>query len=71
MGVNGSVAVKGVAQNGTNPFTAGTQVGFVINQRSIAEIGAGTTAVITLTDVNGETESHTLSTDVTLCQQTY
>lgn len=63
-GVNGSVAVKGVAQNGTNPFTAGTQVGFVINQRSFAEIGAGTTAVITLTDVNHKTETHTLSTDV-------
>ena len=64
-GVNGSVAVKGVAQNGTNPFTAGTQVGFVINQRSFAEIGAGTTAVITLTDdVNHKTETHTLSADV-------
>lgn len=64
LGVNGRVAVKGVAQNGTNPFTAGTQVGFVINQGSIAEIGAGTTAVITLTDVNRKTETHTLSTDV-------
>lgn len=64
MGVNGSVAVKGVAQNGTNPFTAGTQVGFVINQGSLADIGAGTTAVITLTDVNRKTETHTLSTDV-------
>lgn len=64
-GVNGSVAVKGVAPNGTNPFKAGTQVGFVINQRSFAEIGAGTTAVITLTDVNGiKTETHTLSTNV-------
>lgn len=63
-GINGSVAVKGVAENGTNPFTAGTQVGFVINQRSFAEIGAGTTAVITLTDVNRKTETHTLSTDV-------
>lgn len=63
-GVNGSVAVKGVAPNGTNPFKAGTQVGFVINQRSFAEIGAGTTAVITLTDVNHKTEKHTLSTDV-------
>ena len=60
----GSVAVKGVAQNRTNPFKAGTQVGFVINQGSIAEIGAGTTAVITLTDVNGNTEKHTLSTKV-------
>lgn len=59
----GSVAVKGVAQNGTNPFKAGTQVGFVINQKSFAEIGS-TTAVITLTDVNGKTETHTLSTDV-------
>lgn len=66
LGVNGSVAVKGVAQNDndTNPFKAGTQVGFVINQRSFAEIGAGTTAVITLTDVNRKTETHTLSTDV-------
>lgn len=64
LGVNGSVAVKGVAPNGTNPFTAGTQVGFVINQISAVEIGAGTTAVITLTDVNGNTEKHTLSTDV-------
>lgn len=64
LGVNGSVAVKGVAQNGTNPFKAGTQVGFVINQGSLADIGAGTTAVITLTDVNGKTETHTLSTDV-------
>lgn len=64
LGVNGSVAVKGVAQNGTNPFTAGTQVGFVINQGSLADIGAGTTAVITLTDVNRKTETHTLSTDV-------
>lgn len=64
LGVNGSVAVKGDAENGTNPFKAGTQVGFVINQGSIAEIGAGTTAVITLTDVNRKTETHTLSTDV-------
>lgn len=64
LGVNRSVAVKGVAQNGTNPFTAGTQVGFVINQGSLADIGAGTTAVITLTDVNRKTETHTLSTDV-------
>ncbi len=65
LGVNGRVAVKGVAQNGTNPFKAGTQVGFVINQGSLADIGAGTTAVITLTDVNGKkTETHTLSTDV-------
>lgn len=65
-GVNGSVAVKGVAQNDndTNPFKAGTQVGFVINQISVAEIGAGTTAVITLTDVNDKTETHTLSADV-------
>lgn len=64
LGVNGSVAVKGVAENRTNPFTAGTQVGFVINQISAAEIGS-TTAVITLTDVNGiKTETHTLSTDV-------
>lgn len=63
-GVNGSVAVKGVAQNSTNPFKAGTQVGFVINQRSFAEIGAGTTAVITLTDVKGKTETHALSIDV-------
>lgn len=62
-GINGSVAVKGVAQNRTNPFKAGTQVGFVINQRSFAEIGS-TTAVITLTDVNSKTETHTLSTDV-------
>lgn len=60
---NRSVAVKGVAQNGTNPFTAGTQVGFVINQSSVASIGS-TTAVITLTDVSGNTEKHTLSTDV-------
>ena len=61
---NRSVAVKGVAQNGTNPFKAGTQVGFVINQKSFAEIGS-TTAVITLTDVSGiKTETHTLSTDV-------
>ena len=64
LGVNGSVAVKGVAQNGTNPFKAGTQVGFFINQGSLADIGAGTTAVITLTDVNRKTETHTLSTDV-------
>lgn len=63
LGVNGSVAVKGVAQNGTNPFKAGTQVGFVINQLSVAGIGS-TTAVITLTDVKGKTETHTLSTDV-------
>lgn len=63
-GINGSVAVKGVAEDDTNPFKAGTQVGFVINQRSFAEIGAGTTAVITLTDVNDKTETHTLSTDV-------
>jgi len=62
----GSVAVKGVAQNDndTNPFKAGTQVGFVINQISAVEFGAGTTAVITLTDVKGKTETHTLSTDV-------
>lgn len=62
----GSVAVKGVAQNDndTNPFKAGTQVGFVINQGSVAGIGAGITAVITLTDVKGKTETHTLSTDV-------
>lgn len=64
LGVNGSVAVKGDAENGTNPFKAGTQVGFVINQISAVEIGAGTTAVITLTDVNSKTETHTLSTDV-------
>lgn len=64
LGVNGSVAVKGVAQNGTNPFKAGTQVGFVINQISAVEIGAGTTAVITLTDVKGKTETHTLSANV-------
>ena len=65
LGVNGSVAVKGVAQNGTNPFKAGTQVGFVINQISAVEFGAGTTAVITLTDVNGKkTETHTLSANV-------
>lgn len=64
LGVNGSVAVKGVAQNRTNPFKAGTQVGFVINQISAVEFGAGTTAVITLTDVNDNTETHTLSTDV-------
>lgn len=64
LGVNGSVAVKGVAENSTNPFKAGTQVGFVINQGSLADIGAGTTAVITLTDVNRKTETHTLSTDV-------
>ena len=64
LGVNGSVAVKGDAENGTNPFKAGTQVGFVINQISAVEIGAGTTAVITLTDLNGKTETHTLSTDV-------
>lgn len=63
LGVNGSVAVKGVAENSTNPFKAGTQVGFVINQISAAEIGS-TTAVITLTDVNHKTETHTLSTDV-------
>lgn len=64
LGVNGSVAVKGVAENSTNPFKAGTQVGFVINQISAAEIGS-TTAVITLTDVNGiKTETHTLSTNV-------
>lgn len=59
---NRSVAVKGDA-NGTNPFKAGTQVGFVINQSSVASIGS-TTAVITLTDVNHKTETHTLSTDV-------
>lgn len=64
LGVNGSVAVKGDAQNRTNPFKAGTQVGFVINQISAVEFGAGTTAVITLTDVNDNTETHTLSTDV-------
>lgn len=62
----GSVAVKGVAQNDndTNPFKAGTQVGFVINQISAVEFGAGTTAVITLTDINGNTEKHTLSANV-------
>lgn len=62
----GSVAVKGVAQNDndTNPFKAGTQVGFVINQISAVEFGTGTTAVITLTDVKGKTETHTLSTNV-------
>lgn len=60
----GSVAVKGDAQNGTNPFKAGTQVGFVINQISAVEFGAGITAVITLTDVNDKTETHTLSADV-------
>lgn len=64
LGVNGSVAVKGVAENNTNPFKAGTQVGFVINQISAVEFGAGTTAVITLTDVSGKTETHTLSADV-------
>lgn len=53
----GNASVKGEAYDGSkavNPFKAGTQIGFVINQESLLEVGVGTTAVIELTDVNNK-----------------
>lgn len=64
----GDASVKGEAydgsENAVNPFKAGTQIGFVINQESILDVGVGTTAVIELTDVNGNHKAYNISTDV-------
>lgn len=63
----GEASVKGEAYDGSkavNPFKAGTQIGFVINQESLLKVGVGTTAVIELTDVNGNNKAYNISTDV-------
>lgn len=64
----GDASVKGEAYDGSknavNPFKAGTQIGFVINQGSLLDVGVGTTAVIELTDVNGNNKAYNISTDV-------
>ena len=64
----GDASVKGEAYDGSknavNPFKAGTQIGFVINQGSLLDVGVGTTAVIELTDVNGKNKAYNISTDV-------
>ena len=63
----GNASVKGEAYDGSkavNPFKAGTQIGFVINQGSLLDVGVGTTAVIELTDVNGKNKAYNISTDV-------
>lgn len=63
----GDASVKGEAYDGSkavNPFKAGTQIGFVINQKSLLNVGVGTTAVIELTDVDGNHKAYTISTDV-------
>lgn len=64
----GEASVKGEAYDGSknavNPFKAGTQIGFVINQGSLLDVGVGTTAVIELTDVNGKNKAYNISTDV-------
>lgn len=64
----GNASVKGEAYDGSknavNPFKAGTQIGFVINQGSLLDVGVGTTAVIELTDVNGNNKAYNISTDV-------
>lgn len=63
----GNASVKGEAYDGSkavNPFKAGTQIGFVINQESLLKVGVGTTAVIELTDVDGKKKNYNISTDV-------
>lgn len=63
----GDASVKGEAYDGSkavNPFKAGTQIGFVINQKSLLNVGVGTTAVIELTDVNDNHKAYNISTDV-------
>lgn len=64
----GDASVKGEAYDGSknavNPFKAGTQIGFVINQGSLLNVGVGTTAVIELTDVDGNNKAYNISTDV-------
>lgn len=63
----GNASVKGEACDGSkkvNPFKAGTQIGFVINQGSLLKVGVGTTAVIELTDVDGNNKAYNISTDV-------
>lgn len=64
----GNASVKGEAYDGSknavNPFKAGTQIGFVINQESLLNVGVGTTAVIELTDVDGNNKAYNISTDV-------
>lgn len=63
----GNASVKGEAYDGSkkvNPFKAGTQIGFVINQKSLLNVGVGTTAVIELTDVNDNHKAYNISTDV-------
>lgn len=63
----GDASVKGEAYDGSkavNPFKAGTQIGFVINQKSLLNVGVGTTAVIELTDVDGNNKAYNISTDV-------
>ena len=63
----GNASVKGEAYDGSkavNPFKAGTQIGFVINQESLLKVGVGTTAVIELTDVDGNKKAYNISTDV-------
>lgn len=63
----GNASVKGEAYDGSkavNPFKAGTQIGFVINQKSLLNVGVGTTAVIELTDVNDKKKTYNISTDV-------
>lgn len=63
----GNASVKGEAYDGSkavNPFKAGTQIGFVINQESLLKVGVGTTAFIELTDVNDKKKTYNISTDV-------
>lgn len=63
----GNASVKGEAYDGSkkvNPFKAGTQIGFVINQESLLKVGVGTTAFIELTDVDGNNKAYNISTDV-------
>lgn len=64
----GNASVKGEAydgsENAVNPFKAGTQIGFVINQESLLDVGVGTTAFIELTDVNDKKKTYNISTDV-------
>lgn len=65
--IMGNASVKGEAYDGSkavNPFKAGTQIGFVINQWSLLDVGVGTTAVIELTDVDGNNKAYKISTDV-------
>ena len=64
----GDASVKGEAYDGSknavNPFKAGTQIGFVINQESFLNVGVSTTAVIELTDVDDNHKAYNISTDV-------